>query len=104
MADPTKDDAAAKAKADQDAKAKASATQPADAETLTALAESVKNLEQRTRAAAPAPATEGLDQTTPGGKFRVKGKLVNANGREIDEDGKLLHPEQVQVDAFGRKV
>lgn len=106
MPDPTKDDAAAKAKADQEAKARADATkQPAahdDPNLLTAAI--LKNLEQRTRTAGMATATEGLDETVPGGKYRVKGKLVNAHGREVDEDGKLLHPEEQRVNEFGQLV
>lgn len=54
--------------------------------------------------AVPAHKTEGLDTTVKGGKFLVNGRLVNANGREIDEDGKILRPEELTQDIFGRVV
>lgn len=109
MPEPTKQEqdaaAAAKAKAEQDAKARA-AEPPKPADTTAALAEAVRNF---SRVQAPAAPTEDIDKTVRGGKYRVKDnagkfKLVNANGREIDEDGKLLHPEEQRVDAFGRLV
>lgn len=107
-------DAAARAKAEQDARARAEADARAKAaapaapakpeETTATLAEAVKNLERRTRLPGPAAPTAELDRTVPGGKYLVKGKLVNAHGREVDEQGRLLHPEQQQVDAHGRLV
>jgi hypothetical protein len=104
MAEPTKQEqdaaAAAKAKAEQDAKARA-AEPPKPADTTAALAEAVRNF---SRVQAPAAPTEDIDKTVRGGKYLVNKKLVNANGREIDEDGKLLHPEEQRVDAFGRLV
>jgi hypothetical protein len=32
----------------------------------------------------------GMDETIPGGKYMVRGQLVNANGEPIDETGKVL--------------
>jgi hypothetical protein len=52
----------------------------------------------------PVTATPDMNKTIAGGKYlnRLK-KLVNADGHEINDDGELLHPEQVQVDPFGRR-
>lgn len=44
--------------------------------------------------AGPVLPTEGIDTTIPGGKYRVGDQWQNANGQEIDERGKVLHPEQ----------
>jgi hypothetical protein len=68
------------------------------------LVKSVQQLEERTRAAGPATAKADLDVAPAGGRYKVKGKLVNAHGRELNDDGSLKHPEQQQVDAFGRLV
>lgn len=101
-------DVKAPEKAPEKAAADAKAGTPADPaggnDSVQTLAASIANLEQRTRLGTPAGATADLDRTVPGGKFRVRGKLVNAHGREIDDDGKLLHPEEQQLDPFGRKV
>jgi hypothetical protein len=52
----------------------------------------------------PALASCGLSESkVPGGMYRVRGKLVNAHGREIDQEGNVLHPEQIQVDPFGNR-
>jgi hypothetical protein len=54
--------------------------------------------------AGAASATVDADKTVPGGKFLVGGKLVNCNGREIDEEGNILRPEELTMDPFGRLV
>jgi hypothetical protein len=74
---------------------------PADA--TSAIVETLKNLEQRSRPAGYASATPGLDEAGEKGPvYRVKGRLVNAHDREVNEDGSLKHPEQQQVDVYGR--
>jgi hypothetical protein len=75
---------------------------PAPAEVTPTLVETLKNLEQRSRPAGYASATEGLDEAPEGGRFKVRGVLVNAHGRELNEDGSLKHPEERQVDVYGR--
>jgi hypothetical protein len=123
VADPTKEELAAKQRADAaaaDARAKAdaekartataqaqtfAAPQPAAADpnttsTLVALAEAMK----RIAPAGAAAATQGLDETKPGGIYLVNGVKVNAHGREVNDDGSLKHPEQQQVNAFGQLV
>jgi hypothetical protein len=53
----------------------------------------------------PAFATPGLSESkVPGGKYLIRGKLVNANNREIDEEGKILHPDQLVLDPFGKLI
>ena len=64
----------------------------------------VAGLEARTRNLMPVGATVGLDETDHGGRYIKNGKLVNANNRELNEDGSLKHPEQIRTDAFGREV
>jgi hypothetical protein len=76
---------------------------PVPADATPALVETLKNLEARSRPAGYASATPGLDEA-PDGKpvYRVKGRLVNAHDREVNEDGSLVHPEQQSVDVYGR--
>jgi hypothetical protein len=69
-----------------------------------ALAGTIKALEERTRAQGPASATPDLDRSPRGGRFLRDGVLIDAHGREINEDGSLKHPERQQVDAFGRLI
>jgi len=72
---------------------------------LAQLARILGQMEERTKSSGPAFATPGMSETIPGGKYIVKGKLVNAHNREIDQDGNILHPEQLQQDPFsGRAV
>jgi hypothetical protein len=56
--------------------------------------------------AGAASATADADKTVPGGKFLDvrTGKFINCNGREIDEDGNVLRPEELVMDPFGRLV
>jgi hypothetical protein len=56
--------------------------------------------------AGAAVARPDADKTVPGGKFLDvrTGKFINCNGREIDEDGKILRPEELTMDPFGRLV
>lgn len=58
------------------------------------------------RATGAAVATPDADKTVPGGKYLDvrTGKFVNCNGREIDEDGNILRPEELVMDPFGRLV
>jgi hypothetical protein len=77
---------------------------PLHADATPALVETLKNLEARSRPAGYASATEGLDEAPEGGKFLVRGVLVNAAGRELNEDGSLKHPEQRRVNEFGQLV
>jgi hypothetical protein len=82
----------------------APAPAPLHADATPALVETLKNLEARSRPAGYASATEGLDEAPEGGKFLVRGVLVNAAGRELNEDGSLKHPEQRRVNEFGQLV
>ena len=42
---------------------------------------------------APAEEAKKLDETIPGGKYKTPdGRLVNANGEPIDEQGKVIKP------------
>jgi hypothetical protein len=125
MADPTKEelaarakqqadaDAAARAKSEADAKARtaqAPASAPAPAQpaaadpnttsTFVALAEAIK----RITPAGASHATAGLDTTQPGGFYVVNGVKVNAHGRELNDDGSLKYPEQQRVNEFGQLV
>jgi hypothetical protein len=84
--------------------AAAPAPAPIHADATPALVETLKNLEARSRPAGYASATEGLDEAPEGGKFLVRGVLVNAAGRELNEDGSLKHPEQRRVNEFGQLV
>jgi hypothetical protein len=84
--------------------ATAPAPAPIHADATPALVETLKNLEARSRPAGYASATEGLDEAPEGGKFLVRGVLVNAAGRELNEDGSLKHPEQRRVNEFGQLV
>jgi hypothetical protein len=86
------------------APAVAPAPAPIHADATPALVETLKNLEARSRPAGYASATEGLDEAPEGGKFLVRGVLVNAAGRELNEDGSLKHPEQRRVNEFGQLV
>jgi cytoskeletal protein RodZ len=86
------------------APAAATAPAPIHADATPALVETLKNLEARSRPAGYASATEGLDEAPEGGKFLVRGVLVNAAGRELNEDGSLKHPEQRRVNEFGQLV
>lgn len=106
MADPTKDQPAPAAKpADVAAKPmSAPAPQPVHADATTAaVIEVLKGMQQRVAPAAQA-ATEGLDKTQPGGMYLVGGKKVNANGRELNDDGSIKYPEQLRVNEFGQMV
>jgi hypothetical protein len=83
----------------------ASAAAPTQSDSVKALADALVLATRSVQAGPQVPtATEGMDQTIKGGKFLVEGKLVNAHGREIDEEGNILHPEQLQQDMFGRLV
>jgi hypothetical protein len=76
---------------------------PVPADATPALVETLKNLEARSRPAGYASATPGLDEAGERGPvYRVKGRLVNAHDREVNEDGSLVHPEQQSVDVYGR--
>jgi hypothetical protein len=76
---------------------------PVPADATPALVETLKNLEARSRPAGYASATPGLDEAGEKGPvYRVRGRLVNAHDREVNEDGSLVHPEQQQVDVYGR--
>jgi hypothetical protein len=86
------------------APAAAPAPAPIHADATPALVETLKNLEARSRPAGYASATEGLDEAPEGGKYLVRGVLVNAAGRELNEDGSLKHPEQRRVNEFGQLV
>lgn len=99
-ADPNKPKADA-AKPDS---AKPDSAKPDAKDTQAVLVDAVRDIQNRIRPSGHAAATPGLDETTPGGKFRVRGKLVNAHNREINDDGTLVHPEDVQTDPFGRRV
>lgn len=111
MADPTKDQTAPAAKpadvvAAKPAPAPSAPATHADASTaatMAAIAEVMKGMQQRVAPAAPA-ATEGLDKTQPGGCYLVGGKKVNAHGRELNDDGSIMHPEQLRVNEFGQLV
>lgn len=73
------------------------------ADVTPSLVETLKHLEQRSRPAGYASATPGLDEAGEKGPvYLVKGRRVNAHGREVNEDGSLVHPEQQQVDIYGR--
>jgi hypothetical protein len=96
--------ATAPAPAPAPAPATAPAPAPLHADATPALVETLKNLEARSRPAGYASATEGLDEAPEGGKFLVRGVLVNAAGRELNEDGSLKHPEQRRVNEFGQLV
>lgn len=116
MADPTKDQPAPAAKPADVAAKPAPAPAPAPAPsapathadtstvaTMAAIAEAMKGMQQRVAPAAPT-ATEDLDKTQPGGMYLVGGKKVNANGRELNDDGSIKHPEQLRVNEFGQLV
>jgi hypothetical protein len=112
MPDPTKEEqartrAAAEASASATpAPARAAAPAPAPpppADATSAIVETLKNLEQRSRPAGYASATPGLDEAGEKGPvYRVQGRLVNAHGRDVHEDGSLVDPKQQQVDMYGR--
>jgi hypothetical protein len=112
MPDPTKEEqartrAAAEASASATpAPARAPAPAPAPPppdDPTSAIVETLKNLEQRSRPAGYASATPGLDEAGEKGPiYRVRGRLVNAHDREVNEDGTLKHPEQQQLDVYGR--
>jgi hypothetical protein len=115
MADPTKEDLAARQKADADAKVRATAptppppapVQPAEAahtDAMTTLAAAVKDIQQRMSPAAASIPTADLDKTQPGGFYIVNGVNVNSHGRELNDDGSLKHPEQQRVNEFGQLV
>lgn len=78
---------------------KARAAQPDP--NVAALAEVLRKAGQ---AAGPAGATPDLDVAPPGGRFIVDGKAVNCNGRELNDDNTLKHPEEQKVDAYGRLI
>lgn len=87
------------------APAPTAAPEPKDkADSTALLADAIKALAERTPAPGGIAAAPDMDVTQPGGRFNVGNKLVNAHGRELNEDGSLKHPEQQQVDAFGRLV
>jgi hypothetical protein len=121
MADPTKEemaarqkaeaDAAARVKSEADAKARTAQSlasapvQPAAADasttsTLVALAQAMQRIAP-VGAAAP---TANQDEPQPGGFFIVNGVKVNSAGRELNDDGSLKHPEQQRVNEFGQLV
>lgn len=133
MAEPTKEELAARAKAEADARSRAPATAlapaPAPAPTVAAqpvaarpaapqsatadqnvvnalgtLAEAMKDVQSRINPAAASVATANLDETKPGGFFIVGGKKVNSAGRELNDDGSLKHPEQQRINEFGQLV
>jgi hypothetical protein len=111
MPDPTKEEqartrAAAEASASATpapVRAAAAAPPPPPADATSAIVETLKNLEQRSRPAGYASATPGLDEAGEKGPvYRVQGRLVNAHGRDVHEDGSLVDPKQQQVDMYGR--
>jgi hypothetical protein len=55
------------------------------------VADPAKRADMGRALAPPDPTTlPDLDETIPGGKYKVGDKFVNANGQEITEDGKVV--------------
>jgi hypothetical protein len=129
MAETTREQLEAKQKADADAAARAKATADAEARTraatahpaaapapatpqfaaadtgtLAAITETLRSMQNRLLPAGAATATEGLDETQPGGFYIVDGVKVNSAGRELNDDGSLKHPDQQRVNEFGQLV
>jgi hypothetical protein len=110
MADQTKEQLDARAKVNATAATAAgpgagvapAPTAPPD--TLQAITETLQQMQTRLVPAGAAHATQGLDETQPGGVYIVRGVRVNANGRELNDDGSIKYPDQLRVNEFGQMV
>jgi hypothetical protein len=87
------------------AMAAASDSPPVPADPMERLASILERAVTSRPSSGPSFATPGLSEApVPGGMYMIRGRRVNANNREIDEKGNILHPEELQLDPFGKLI